>query len=299
MTRSLTAWLEERRLLVGDGGMGSLLMAAGLAPGACPELWNADKPAAVEEVIRAYRDAGAELVETNTFGGSPAKLADYDAADRCDELNRVGAEIARRAAGDQALVIGSIGPTGKLLEPFGPLKPDEAQQGFARQARALADGGADALCIETMTDLNEAKLAVAGALETGLPIIVTLTFDATPRGPFTIMGNSAVDAARELTEAGVAVVGTNCGTGPDTMIEFVAALRSATELPILVQPNAGLPELHGGELVYPEGPASMAGYVSKLVDAGASIVGGCCGTTPDHVRAVAEEVKRLRSAAAA
>jgi 5-methyltetrahydrofolate--homocysteine methyltransferase len=295
MTSKLHLWLEQRRLLAGDGGMGSLLLAAGLAPGACPELWNAERPEVVVQVMRDYCDAGAELVETNSFGGSVVRLDEFDLGDRCEELNRAAAQIGRRAIGDAALLAGSIGPTGMLLEPFGPLTPGAAREGFARQAGALVDGGADVLCVETMTDLAEARLAVEAAVGTGVPVMATMTFDVTPDGPHTIMGNAAPDCARELEAAGAAAVGTNCGTGPETMIDFVRSLRSATSLPILVQPNAGLPEIRGGSVIYPEDPASMASSVEDLVEAGATIVGGCCGTTPAHVRAIAAEVRRLRA----
>jgi len=286
--------LAELRLLTGDGGMGSLLMEAGLAAGACPELYNIDRPGVVEQICRDYCAAGAQLLQTNSFGASPAKLSGYGLADRCDELNRAAAGIARRAAGGDVLVVGSIGPTGKLLEPFGPLSPSEARAGFLRQARALAEGGVDLLCVETMTDLEEAKLAVAAACETGLEVVATMTFDATPDGPHTIMGNTAVHCATALVEAGASVVGTNCGTGPEAMIGFVDALRSAVDVPLLVQPNAGLPELRAGEVSYPESPGSMAGFVERLVDAGATIVGGCCGTTPRHIQAIRREIDRLR-----
>jgi 5-methyltetrahydrofolate--homocysteine methyltransferase len=294
MSRSLSDWLSERTLLAGDGAMGTLLQAAGLPPGAAPELWNVERPDAVEAVTRAHREAGAELVLTNTFGGSPARLEENGLADRCEELNRAGVAAARRGAGEDALVLGSIGPSGKLLEPLGPLSPGDAREGFGRQARALAEAGADALCVETMSDLAEAMLALEPAVETGLPVIVSMTFDPTPNGPFTIMGNSATDCARELTAAGAAAIGSNCGTGPDVLLGFVRALREGTALPLLARPNAGLPELRGGEVYYPESPESMAGHVAALVEAGASIIGGCCGTSPEHVRAIAAEVKRLR-----
>ena len=295
MTGPLGRRVAEQGLLTGDGGMGSLLMEAGLGAGACPELYNVDRPDVVEQICRDYCEAGAQLLQTNSFGASPAKLSGYGLAERCEELNRAAAAIARRAAGADVLVIGSIGPTGQLLEPFGPLSAVEALEGFRRQARALAEGGVDLLCVETMTDLEEAKLAVTAACETGLEVIATMTFDATPDGPHTIMGNPAAQCATVLVEAGAAAVGTNCGTGPETMIGFVRALRSAVDAPLLVQPNAGLPELRAGEVCYPESPGSMAGFVERLVEAGATIVGGCCGTTPRHIRAIRREIDRLRT----
>jgi len=280
-TRSLTAWLEERRVLAGDGGMGSLLQELGLTAGGCPELWNVDRPDDVREVMQSYREAGAELLETNSFGGSPHKLGAYGIADRCEELNRAAAAIGREAAGDDALVMGSMGPTGALLEPYGPLTEDEVRSGFERQAKALAAGGADVLCVETMIDVNEAVLAVTAGATTGLPVIATMTFDSTPRGFFTIMGVDVPTAAAQLDAAGASALGTNCGTGPEPMVEIVRAFRAASELPILVQPNAGLPELKAGEVFYPESPTGMAGYVPAFIEAGATLIGNCCGSTPE------------------
>jgi 5-methyltetrahydrofolate--homocysteine methyltransferase len=270
------------------------LLQAGLKSGGCPETWNLERPDQIEAILCAYREAGAELLETNTFGGSPAKLEVYGLAGKCSEINRIGAEIGRRAADDDALVLGSVGPTGQLLQPLGPLSRKAALDGFRRQTAALAEGGADALCVETMTDLAEALLAVEAGVETGLPVMVTLTYDPTPRGFFTIMGNDIATAAAELEAAGAFAIGTNCGTGPETMVDMVRELRAATPLDILVQPNAGLPELSEGKLFYGQTPEIMASYVPTLVEAGATIVGGCCGTTPDHIRAMGAEIRRLR-----
>ena len=287
--RDLLALLH--RVLVGDGAMGTALQAAGLAPGGCPEAWNLERPEPVEAVSRSYREAGADLLTTNTFGGHPHKLAAYGLDARCAQINRAGAACARRAAGEGALVLGSFGPAGALLEPYGELSADDARRGFAAQAEALAEGGADALLVETMIDLAEATLAVRAAAATGLPVLATMTFDATPRGPYTVMGVDVPRAAAGLAEAGAAVVGTNCGTGPEPMVEIVAALSAEAGLPVLVQPNAGLPEVTGGEVRYPTGPEAFAAYVPAFVEAGAAIIGGCCGTTPDHVRALVAAVR--------
>lgn len=292
--RDLLAWLSERRALAGDGAMGSALQSAGLPPAGCPEIWNLDKPEAVEAILRSYVDAGAELVETNSFGANPSRLAAHGLEGRCEEINRTAAAMARRVAGDRALALGSIGPTGLLLRPLGPLDLEEALAGFRRQAEALAAGGADALIVETMTDLNEAVLAVKAAAVTGLPVIACLTYEVTPRGIFTVFGDSPNRAAKDLEAAGACVIGTNCGTGPATMLEMVRALRAATRLPVLAEPNAGLPILEGEKWIYPETPAGMAAHVAAFVEAGASIVGGCCGTTGAHVRAMSAEVERIR-----
>ena len=296
MTRDIRDWIDERKVLVGDGGMGTMLQAAGLKPGACPELWNLERADVIEEIMRAYREAGAEVLETNTFGGTTCRLESHGLAEKCVELNSSAAASARRVAGDDALVLGSMGPTGALLQPLGPLSPDDAYSAFCQQAEALAEGGADALCVETMTDITEASLAATAAAKTGLPVLATMTFDETPRGYFTMMGVTPQRAVEELEKAGVVAIGTNCGTGPETMVELVRLLRQETELPILVQPNAGLPEYVDGCLHYRQGPDEMAGYVSSFVAAGANIIGGCCGTTPDHIRALARTIHELRSA---
>jgi len=290
----LLARLSRQRVLVGDGAMGTALLAAGLPPGGCPEIWNLERPGVVESILRGYADAGTDLLQTNTFGGNPARLAAYGLAGRCAEINRSAAEMGRRVAADRALVVGSIGPTGALLQPLGPLSPDEALDGFRLQAAALAEGGADALCVETMTDLAEAVLAVRSAAATGLPVIASMTFESTSRGFFTVMGDDVSRAARDLASAGACVIGTNCGTGSASMLEIVKALRRESSLPILVEPNAGLPVMSGGGIAYPESPEEMASFVGAFVEAGASIIGGCCGTTPDHVRVIAREIRKIR-----
>jgi len=274
--------------------MGTELQAAGLPAGGCPEAWNAERPEAVAAVSRAYVDAGARFLITNTFGGSPAKLAAYGLEAECEALNRSGAACAREAAGEAALVLGSMGSAGALLEPYGTLSAQDARAGFATQAAALAAGGADALLVETMIDLTEATLAIEAARETGLPVLATMTFDETPRGWFTVMGVDVPRAAAALAEAGASVVGTNCGLGPEGMVEIVRIYATETALPILVQPNAGLPEVSGTEIRYPATPDLFASFVPSLVEAGATLVGGCCGTTPDHVREAARAMRSLR-----
>ena len=296
MTRDICSWIDQRTVLVGDGGMGSMLLAAGLAPGESPERWNLERPDAIAAVIQAYREAGAEVLETNTFGGTALRLEAHGLADQCFEINRAAAETARQVAGDDALVLGSMGPTGALLQPLGPLSTDDAYAAFLQQAEALAEGGADALCVETMTDITEAGLAVKAAATTNLPVLATMTFDETPRGFFTMMGITPQRAADELEEAGAIAIGTNCGTGPEPLVEVVRQLRASSQLPILVQPNAGLPEYLDGELRYPLGPEGMASFVARFIEAGANIIGGCCGSTPDHIRALAEAIVAQRSA---
>jgi 5-methyltetrahydrofolate--homocysteine methyltransferase len=283
------------QVLVSDGAWGTFLQKKGLQPGDCPELWCIDRPVDVADVARAYIAAGADMVESNSFGGSPIKLADYGLSARAAEINEAAARLSREAAGPDRHVIASIGPTGKMLM-LGDVTETEVFDGFAVQAGALARGGADALCIETMTAADEAALAVRAARETTkAEVICTFTFDRIASGEYrTMMGLSPVDAARAALEAGAHIVGTNCGNGMAGMIDIVREMRAAFPgVPILVHANAGLPTIVNGVNTWPEGPADMAGRVVALVEAGAGIVGGCCGTTPDHIRAIRAVVDRL------
>ena len=292
--RDLLAWLARLGVLACDGAMGTALQDAGVPAGGCLELLNLERPGAVEAVHQGHLRAGAEILETNSFGGSPARLAAHGLEDRCAEINRASASLARRVAGTRALVAGSIGPTGLLLAPLGPLSAELALSGFRRQAAALAEGGCDALMIETMGDLDEAALAVEAAAATGLPVLASMTFEVTSRGIYTVFGASPERAAARLHAAGACALGTNCGTGPVSMIEMIRALRRSTSLPLIAQPTAGIPAVVRGEILYPETPEGFASHVASLVEAGATIVGGCCGATSEHVRAFAEEVRTLR-----
>ncbi len=285
------------RVLVSDGAWGTFLQKKGLQPGDCPELWCVDRPADVADVARSYIEAGADMIETNSFGGTRIKLADYGLADRAIEINEAAARISREAAGPDRHVIASVGPTGRMLM-LGDVTEAEVFDAFAEQAVALHRGGADALCIETMTAADEAALAVRAAREsTTAEVICTFTFDRTASGEFrTMMGLSPVDAARAALDAGAHIVGTNCGNGIAGMIGIVREMRAAFPgVPILVHANAGLPAVVNGVNTWPEGPADMAGRVAELVAAGAGIVGGCCGTTPDHIRALRGVVDALNS----
>ena len=280
--------LAAGEVLVGDGAWGTLLMARGLAPGAAPETLNLTQPGTLEEIARLYVEAGADLVTTNSFGGSPARLARYGLEARTEEINRAAVEAVRRAVGGRAWVSASVGPSGHVLRPYGDGDPAEIGAGFERQIRALAAAGADLVCVETMIDLAEAVLAVraARAVAPGLPVMATLTFEPTRRGFFTVMGASVEQTARELEAAGADVVGSNCGNGSEVMVAIAREFRARTSRPLAIQPNAGLPEPRGGATVYPETPAFMAGQARELVRAGVAIVGGCCGTTPEHIRAL-------------
>ena len=294
--RPILERITAGEVLVGDGAWGTQLMERGLKPGECPEAVNLDRPHLLTEIARLYVKAGAELVTTNTFGGSPPKLSPYGLDARTGEINRRAVEAVRKAASGRAYVSASVGPSGRLLLPYGDTEPDELATGFARQVRALAGAGADVICVETMTDLREATLAVqaARAEAPDLPVIATMTFDHTPRGFFTIMGVTVQQAADGLAEAGAHLVGSNCGNGIERMVEIAEEFRKAASLPIAIQSNAGLPENRGGEVVYPETPEFMAEHARRLVDVGVSIIGGCCGTGPEHIRALRQMVDAAR-----
>jgi 5-methyltetrahydrofolate--homocysteine methyltransferase len=288
----LRARLERGDLLVGDGAWGTMLMARGLSPGTPPESFVLERPDAIREVARLYLEAGADLITTDSFGASSLNLASYRLADRTEEINRQAVTLAREVARDRAYVSASVGPSARILAPLGDTGPDEVRAAFGQQIRALVEAGADLICIETMTDLNEARLAVeaARAVSREIPVIATMTFDRTPRGFFTIMGVSVEQAAAALEAAGADVLGSNCGQGSDAMVEVARAFRAVTARPLIIQANAGMPESRDGVLVYPETPEFMATRVGALRAAGVSIVGGCCGTTPDHVRAIRQAV---------
>ena len=278
---------------VADGATGTELQKHGLPAGQCPELWNADNPDAVERVARSYVDAGSDVILTNTFGGNRFALEAHGAADRAAGLCDAAAQIARRAAGEAAKVFGSIGPTGKVVM-MGEVGRDELSAAFAESAAALARGGVDAIVLETFNELAELQLALAAVREaTDLPVICSMTFSAGPDKTRTMMGESPADLAAAADAGGAAGVGANCGVGPDTYVTVAGMLREATDLPIWIKPNAGMPQVRDGETVFPMGPDEFAAHAPRILDAGASFLGGCCGTTPEHIRALRAAVDGL------
>ncbi len=292
MKAKLTERLKKGEIIISDGALGTLLQAAGLEPGVCPELWNLDFPERIEAIARAYVEAGSQAVETNTFGANRFKLSHYGLQDKVVELNSKAVEITRRAIGPNRVVLGSVGPTGVLLM-MGEVSEDELYEAFKEQCVALANAGADAICIETMTAIDEATIAVKAAKEnTGLEVICTMTFDKTIQGDFrTMMGVSPEDMTIALKEAGADIIGTNCGNGMENMIPIVEAIhRTLPEMPILVHANAGKPHYHDGKNIFDETPEITASYVPELIKAGATCIGGCCGTTPDHIRKIKEKI---------
>jgi len=284
--------LQSGEILISDGATGTYLQAHGLEPGGCPEEFNFTRPEVIRGMASEYFEAGSDMVETNSFGGSRYMLKKYKFGDRVEEFNRLGAEHARAAAPKGRFVIGSIGPTGEFLEPNGTATEKEMYDAFCEQSRGLAAGGVDAFCIETMSDVGEISLAIRAAKETtGLPVMTTMTFDKGPRGYFTMMGITPAAAAEQLSAAGADVVGSNCGLAIEHLIDIIRAMRGATDKPILTHINAGIPNIENKQIVYPDTPEHMAELMPQIVEAGANIVGGCCGTGPDYVRAFVRALK--------
>jgi 5-methyltetrahydrofolate--homocysteine methyltransferase len=269
-----------------DGAMGSLLIARGLKAGEAPERWNLERPEVIRDVHRAYFEVGASVVLTNTFGGNGAKLAACGLRDRVREINGTAVEIALEACPPGGLVAGDVGPTGKFRKPMGELTSHDFEEIFEEQIGALAGAGASLILVETMYDLEEilAALRAARRAAPGLPVIGSMTFKKTRRGFFTIMGDDAGDSMRRLQDAGADAVGANCTLGTEDMLELTPVLRAATTLPLLTEPNAGMPALRNGKTVYDQTPEAFASDALRLFAAGASFVGGCCGTTPEHIR---------------
>ena len=287
--------IAKGKVLVSDGAWGTFLQKKGLTPGECPEVWNITRPDDVFDIAQSYIDAGADMIETNSFGGNLYKLKNYGLEHRVFELNKAAAEISRKAAGTDHLVLGSVGPTGKLLM-MEEVTEDELYNAFKEQSEALEAGGADAIVIETMTDLEEARIAVKAAKEnTACEVICTMTFDKILSGEFrTMMGISPTEMTEVLVEAGASVIGANCGNGIADMIGIVKEIRQVnTSIPILIHANAGLPHYCNGETTFPESPTDMASRVKEIIAAGATIIGGCCGTTPDHIFEVRQVVRSL------
>lgn len=289
--------IQAGEVLCGDGGWGTQLMARGLEPGKSPEMLNLEKPEAIVEIAQLYVDAGAELITTNTFGGSPLKLKDFSLDGQTEEINAAAIDVLKPVVSGKAYISASIGPTGKMLKPYGDTDPEEISEAFARQIGAIISAGTDIVCVETMLDITEAKLAVAAARSHSgdIPVIATMTFDQTPRGYFTMMGVSIEQACNELVEAGADIIGSNCGNGIDKMVEIAQDFTQLSSVPVIIQSNAGVPENRAGELVYPESPEFMAERVPRLMDLGVNIIGGCCGTSPDHIRAFRTVINSRRS----
>ncbi|MBD3391132.1 MAG: methionine synthase [Chitinivibrionales bacterium] len=283
------------KVLVSDGAWGTFLQKKGLAVGACPEAWCLDCPDDVLAIAASYIDAGADMIQTNSFGASRFKLEHFGLAHRAQEINEAAAAISRRAAGPDRHVIASVGPTGKMLL-MGDVTAEQLYDAFREQVVALENGGAEAICVETMSAIDEACLAVRAAREnTNCEVLCTFTFEKTANNDYrTMMGVSPAEMAPAVIDAGAHIIGANCGNGMERMIDIVKELRSVHgSIPVLVHANAGLPVLKDGENVFPETPADMAARTPALVNAGTNIVGGCCGTTPAHIAAIRAAVDAI------
>ena len=285
--------ITQGQVLIADGAMGTMLMQRGLKSGECPEAMNLTHPEVLEAIAREYLEAGADIIQTNTFGGSPLKLASYSLEDQTEVINQNAVKAVRRAVGTRAYISASCGPCGKLLKPYGDTDPQIVSASFERQLAALSAGGIDIICIETMIALEEIKLAIAAAkkVDPDIPVMATMTFDATPRGFYTTMGVNIEKAAQELEAAGADLVGSNCGNGMDNMLKIAAEFKRYTRLPLVIQANAGLPELKDNQLVYPESAEYMAVKVRELAKMGVAVIGGCCGTTPEYIQAFKSAVR--------
>jgi 5-methyltetrahydrofolate--homocysteine methyltransferase len=290
MNKNLLARTEEKTIIF-DGAMGTLLMAAGLSPGETPEVWNLEKPDVVMDIHRQYFEAGSDVVHTNTFGGNPLKLADRGLEGKMRVINSEAAKIAKEVCPERKFVAGDMGPTGKMLKPLGDLTPEEMETSFHSQATALIRGGADLISIETMFSLDEALLALKGAKRAAnILVVASITYTKTKKGFFTMMGEGVVQCVLALEEAGADVIAANCTLGSQDMIPLMRELRAATRKPILVQPNAGKPITRNGVTHYRQTPSEFAQDGKDLKEAGADMIGGCCGTDPEFIRELGKAV---------
>lgn len=277
---------------VSDGAWGTQLDLLGCPAGYCREEWNVSHPDLVLKVASSYVQAGSDVILSNTFSANPFTLEKHGYGDKVQAFNEAGARISKQAAGDSVWVFASVGPSGKMLITE-EVTEDELYTAYLAQAKALAAGGADAIVCETFADLQEMLVAVRAVKAAGLPVVASMTYDTGPELR-TMMGVAAGDAAEQLGVAGADAIGCNCGVGMDGYIKVAGTMRQHTDLPIWVKPNAGLPEVQGGQTIYRETPDDFAGKIGQLLTAGANFVGGCCGTTPDHIRMVAAAVKAAR-----
>ena len=282
--------LLSEQPVITDGAWGSQIQSLGLQPGECVDNWNLEHSEAIGQVASSYVAAGSRIILTNTFGANRIMLERHGLTDKAAAINKAGAIISRKAAHDAAFVFGSIGPTGKMVFS-GEVSEDELTKAFAEQASALAEGGVHGFVIETMSELAEARIALKAAQPFGLPVVVSMTYDSGKGYERTMMGITPEEASEEFKVVGADVIGANCGMGTEYIVSICTRLRSTTNLPIWIKPNAGLPEVLSGSVTYNSTPESFAGYALRIVSAGANFIGGCCGTNPEYVRALKHKLK--------
>jgi methionine synthase I (cobalamin-dependent) len=281
--------LVKQRIVLFDGALGTTLMARGLSSGEAPEKWNVERPEVVKEIHRAYFSAGSDVVQTNTFGGNRFKLSEKQLEGDLARINRTAVELAKEVRPPGKFVAGDVGPSGKLMAPFGPYDKEQMEGNFAEQGQLLVDAGVDLISIETMFSLEEALAALRGIRGvTDIPIFVSMTFDRKAKGFFTLMGDTPESCVRALEENGADVVGSNCQLGSREMADLIQEIKRWTKTPVIAQPNAGSPVLRGGKTAYEQSPEEFAEEILEIVKEGADIVGGCCGTTPLFIEKVRE-----------
>jgi methionine synthase I (cobalamin-dependent) len=286
MNKTIQELLKSKPVIL-DGAWGTQMQSKGLPDGACPDEWNVSSPEKVEEVAREYIEAGSQVIITNTFSATRICLEQSGLAEKVIEINRAGVQISKRAAGDKAMVFGSLGPTGRSLF-MGEVSPELVAQSYQEQADALASGGADGLVVETMMDLAEAELAVQAAKSTGLPVVACMTFGRGKNKDRTMMGVSIEEAVESFTNLGADVVGSNCGQGLEGMLKVCQALNEKTDLPIWIKSNAGIPEYEDDKTIYGTTAEQFAELAGPVIDAGADFIGGCCGTSPAYIELISQ-----------
>jgi methionine synthase I (cobalamin-dependent) len=285
----------KQRVLLFDGALGTTLMARGLSSGEAPERWNVERPEVVKEIHRAYFSAGSDVVQTNTFGGNRFKLTEKQLEDDLARINQRAVGLAKEVCPPGKFVAGDVGPSGKLMAPFGPYDKEEMEGNFAEQGQILVDAGVDLISIETMFSLEEALAALRGIRRVAdLPIFVSMTFAQKPRGFFTLMGETPKACVRALEENGADVLGSNCQLGSREMVDLIQEIRSLAKIPVIAQPNAGEPMLKGGMTVYEQSPEAFAEDMLRIVEVGANVVGGCCGTVPPFIEKLRQRLSDRR-----
>ncbi|MDD3655782.1 MAG: homocysteine S-methyltransferase family protein [Atribacterota bacterium] len=288
--------LLSQRIMVIDGAMGTMLQEYGLTAGECPEMWNITHPDIVKKIHTFYLEAGADIILTNSFGGNGLKLQKFGHKDKLQEFNQQAVKIARKAIDNYSkvhpaplFIAGSVGPTGEILEPYGPVKNEEVYATYQEQIKVLASSGVDLIVLETFYNLDEIKIALKVVKEnTSLPVFASMSFDESLK---TIYGITPEKSIEVLFQEGTDGVGANCGSGPDVLYQVVSRMRTITDAPLLVEPNAGVPYMENNKVIYPATPHEMSEYAEKFIKLRVNIIGGCCGTTPEHIRAIAQKVK--------